>query len=93
MNPTGYDFDNIRFCSQCGRPFEEGYNIDLEYFCSDHCLHQKYTQGQYLAMYAGLDHTDPVEVKKALKMTQEELDKASDENDSNCYWSTWEWIA
>jgi len=43
-------------------------------------------------MYAGLDHTDPQEVKKALKMTQEELDKASDENDSNCYWSTWEWI-
>lgn len=94
MNPVDEEFDNMRFCDDCGKPFEEGYCLDAEeYYCSEECLHKHYTRGQWLAMYAGLDNTDPQEVKKALKMTQEELDEASEENDSQCYWSSWEWIA
>jgi hypothetical protein len=41
-------------------------------------------------MYAGLDNTDPAEVERAAKMTQEELDRLSDENDSQSYYTDWE---
>ena len=43
-----------RKCSHCGQPMSEGYAIDGgdEYYCSEKCLHTKYTPEQYKEMYA-----------------------------------------
>lgn len=42
-----------RVCSHCGKEMFEGYVIDngLEYYCSDECLHQHYTDEEYDEMY------------------------------------------
>ena len=46
-----------RICSHCGKPMTSGYCIDggMEYYCSDHCLHQHYSDKEYLEMYDGGD--------------------------------------
>jgi hypothetical protein len=43
----------MRTCDQCGEPMRAGYCIDAgaEYYCSDECLCQNYTIGQYESMY------------------------------------------
>jgi hypothetical protein len=93
QDPLEYqeNFLEIKFCTSCGKPMQSGYSLMDEWFCSDECLHQKYTVNEWLAMYAGLDNTDPIECEKAGKMTQEELDEHSEMNDSTCYYTEWEW--
>jgi len=92
--PQGYSFDEIRFCDECGIPMETGYCLGCgdDYYCSDECLHKHYTANEFLAMYAGLDNTDPEEVALAAGMTQKELDELSDANDSQSYWTEWDWL-
>jgi hypothetical protein len=82
----------VRICDECGKVIIEGYCLGggEEYYCSDECLHKNYSHEEFLAMYAGLDNTDPAEVERAAKMTQEELDRLSDENDSQSYYTDWE---
>jgi hypothetical protein len=82
----------VRICDECGKVIIEGYCLGggEEYYCSDECLHKNYSNEEFLAMYAGLDNTDPAEVERAAKMTQEELDRLSDENDSQSYYTDWE---
>jgi hypothetical protein len=84
--------DSIRRCDECGKLMFEGYCLGggEEYYCSDECLHENYSHEEFLAMYAGLDNTDPAEVERASKMSQEELDRLSDENDSQSYYTDWE---
>jgi hypothetical protein len=45
--------NNTRVCSVCGNPMHEGYCVDngMEYYCSDECLHTKYTDKEWLEMY------------------------------------------
>jgi hypothetical protein len=87
------DSSEVRFCNECGRFMDKGFCIGggEEYYCSNECLHKNYTEGEYLAMYAGLDNTDQKECEKALSMTPEELDKLSEENDSQTYFTSWEY--
>jgi hypothetical protein len=82
----------VRICDECGKVMIEGYCLGggEEYYCSDECLHKNYSHEEFLAMYAGLDNTDPAEVERASKMSQEELDRLSDENDSQSYYTDWE---
>jgi hypothetical protein len=90
-HPT--DSSELKFCDECGRLMHDGFCIGggEEYFCSQECLYKNYTEGEYLAMYAGLDNTDQKECEKALSMTGEELDKLSEENDSQTYFTSWEY--
>ena len=46
---------NTRICSHCGKPMRAGYCIEggSEYYCSDECLHEHYTEEEYLEMYDG----------------------------------------
>jgi hypothetical protein len=90
-HPT--DSSELKFCDECGRLMHDGFCIGggEEYYCSSECLHKVYTEGEYLAMYAGLDNTDQKECEKALSMTPEELDKLSEENDSQTYFTSWEY--
>lgn len=45
--PVGF-----RTCSACGAKMAEGYIVDdCEYYCSDDCLHTKYTPEEYAEMY------------------------------------------
>ncbi len=41
-----------RICYECGKPMDEGYCIDSgrEYFCSDECLHKRYTPEEWAEM-------------------------------------------
>lgn len=43
----------MRTCTHCSRPMTEGYCIEngLEYYCSEVCLHEHYTEEEYLDMY------------------------------------------
>lgn len=43
----------MRRCDKCGKPMKEGYVIagGLEYYCSDKCLHEFYTEEEFLNMY------------------------------------------
>jgi len=43
----------LRTCSHCGKGMHEGYCINSgeEYYCSDECLHEHYTEEEYLEMY------------------------------------------
>lgn len=43
----------MRTCTHCSKSMTEGYCIDggCEYYCSDECLHEHYTEEEYLAMY------------------------------------------
>ena len=45
--------ENERFCTECGKAMNSGYCIDngCEYYCSEDCLHQHYTEEEYLEMY------------------------------------------
>lgn len=46
------DRDCYRQCSVCGELMQDGYYVEaFEYYCSDECLHKKYTQEEYLNMY------------------------------------------
>ena len=40
---------DIRVCSECGKPMDEGYCIDngYEYYCTDDCLHKHYSQASW----------------------------------------------
>lgn len=82
----------VRVCDECGKVMTKGYCLGGgdEYHCSDECLHKNYSHNEWLAMYAGLDNTDPEEVERASKMSQAELDKLSEENDSQSYYTEWE---
>lgn len=42
-----------RKCSACGKGMYNGFLIGdgLEYYCSEKCLHTKYTEEEYLQMY------------------------------------------
>jgi hypothetical protein len=42
-----------RKCDCCGNGMNEGYVIDggLEYYCSDTCLHKRYTKEDWQMMY------------------------------------------
>lgn len=86
------DIVEIRVCDECGKLMVEGYCITggEEYFCSDECLHKNYTPDEWLAIYAGLDNTDPAEVERASKLSQTELDELNEENDSQSYHTAWE---
>ena len=48
-----YDFVFVRVCSHCGKPMGWGYCINggSEYYCSDKCLHQHYTEEEFEQMY------------------------------------------
>lgn len=41
-----------KVCSECNKPIEEGYVIDdgEEYYCSEECLHKRYTPEEYERM-------------------------------------------
>lgn len=43
----------MRICSNCGAEMTEGYCIDggCEYYCCDECLHEHYTEEEYLELY------------------------------------------
>lgn len=43
----------MRKCTHCSTPMSEGYCIEngCEYYCSDECLHEHYTEEEYLSMY------------------------------------------
>ena len=43
----------MRKCTKCGKPMVRGYIIHdgEEYYCSDECLHSKYTEAEYLELY------------------------------------------
>jgi rubrerythrin len=88
-DPTEYSGE-IHFCSECGKLMREGFSLVDEFFCSDECLNKHYTTGEYLAMYAGLDNTDPSEVQRAEDMSPEELEKSNGENGSLCCYTEWE---
>lgn len=92
-DPTKDYYDNIRICSECGTPFDDGYMIGAgcEYYCSDECLHKHYTHEQFLALYAGLDENDPEEVKRAVEMSDEERNAEHEASGSECFWTQWEW--
>ena len=49
--------EDTRICSHCGKPITKGYCIygGTEYYCSDECLHEHYTDEEYLEMYNGGD--------------------------------------
>lgn len=42
-----------RFCDNCGRYMTRGYVIEngCEYYCSDDCLHTRYSEEEYLKLY------------------------------------------
>lgn len=46
-------FGYIRICECCGKVMTEGYCIGggEEYYCSDDCLHTKYTPEEYEELY------------------------------------------
>jgi len=48
-----FEREDIRTCDICGRPMIQGFCIDggLEYYCSDECLHEVYTEERYLELY------------------------------------------
>lgn len=43
----------MRTCTHCSKSMTKGYCIDngCEYYCSDECLHEHYTEEEYLDMY------------------------------------------
>lgn len=50
---SNYLFNHVRVCSECGEVMTEGYVIGgtLEYYCSDECLHKRYTEEEWKEMY------------------------------------------
>jgi hypothetical protein len=53
MHPGGKLKAMRRKCNVCGKRMKEGYCIDggAEYYCSEPCLHTKYTKRQWNNMY------------------------------------------
>lgn len=51
--PSIEEMDYFRTCSHCGKGMREGYCINSgeKYYCSDECLHEHYTEEEYLEMY------------------------------------------
>jgi hypothetical protein len=47
------ELENIRVCSECGKPMTEGYCIEngAEYYCSEECLHKNLTDEEYENLY------------------------------------------
>ena len=45
--------DCLRICDECHHPMIEGFCIDdgKEHYCSEECLHNHYSEEEYLAMY------------------------------------------
>lgn len=43
----------MRHCTECGAAMREGYVIDdgLAYYCTDVCLHKRYTLDEWIEMY------------------------------------------
>ena len=47
-----YLLNHVRVCSVCGKTMQEGYiTADFEYFCSNECLHTKYSEEEWAEMY------------------------------------------
>lgn len=48
-----YEDDDERRCNICNKIMSEGYCISggEEYYCSDDCLHEKYTEAQWSELY------------------------------------------
>lgn len=46
---TPEELENVRRCSVCGEPMDEGYTYDngLMYYCSDKCLHHDFTDEEW----------------------------------------------
>lgn len=85
------DCEILHFCDECGKVMFEGYSLTGdEYYCSDECLHQNYSQVEYLAMYSGLDHTCEKALQRVENMTDEELDSMHESSGSECFWTEWE---
>lgn len=40
-----------RVCSHCGKGMSEGFIVDGEYYCTDECLHEHYTEEEYRARH------------------------------------------
>ena len=50
------EFDGCRkgrLCTCCGKDMFEGYLAEYEYFCSDKCLHSKYSDEEWTELYDG----------------------------------------
>lgn len=47
------DEENQRTCSECNKEMNEGYCIEngFEYYCSDECLHEHYTDEEFEELY------------------------------------------
>lgn len=92
-NPTELIHDNIRFCTQCGQPMHQGYVLGNgeEYYCSEHCAKQRYSDQDLMVIMADRDHTSDEDIQEVLDMTPEEYDEACSHND-NSYWTEWEWV-
>jgi hypothetical protein len=92
-DPRSMDWDEIRFCSECGEPMEEGYLLygGDSYYCSDDCLFKNHTKDEWRAMYAGYDYTDPEDLELVRGMTDEEVSAEGSENmETTCY-TQWQW--
>ena len=48
-----FDLEYVRICSNCGKPMGWGYCVECgnEYYCSDECLHHKYSEEEWVEMY------------------------------------------
>lgn len=48
-----YEPTDYRICEKCGQAMDEGFMFDggWKYYCSKECLHQDYTEEEYLKMY------------------------------------------
>lgn len=53
MNRIENEMSEKRVCDICGKEMNSGfYNEDtFEYFCSEECLHKKYTEEEYNKLY------------------------------------------
>lgn len=75
-NDTNDDDDDIHRCDACKEVMSQGYVINggEEYFCSNICLHTKYSQEEYEEMYADIN---------------DEHDYGNGDETSDTYWTEW----
>ena len=68
--------DDIHRCDACKEVMSQGYVINggEEYFCSNTCLHTKYSKEEYEEMYADIN---------------DEHDYSNDDETSDSYWTEW----
>lgn len=47
------DLEQVRCCSECGKPMYEGFCIEngAEYYCSEECLHKNISEEEYTKLY------------------------------------------